>query len=140
MIFFLKILLHDKNVICVNKYMSEYNISDTNCLSENSLSKIEQDLKWMENIKKYINENEENKERRKKAIMFFDTYRIPASIVYRIFRNLRELNVDINKIYKKYESYIKNIRITNGLRSIKLICFRFYLDLRLKKKSRKEIQ
>lgn len=128
MIFFSKVLLNDKNVKFANEYLTEYHISNTNCLSENNIDKIEKDIKWMQVVKTYILENELDSNRAKVLINSIDSYRLPAAIVYRIYLNRNELKKEkIYSLMNMFKPYLKKIKLCNGIRSIKLIIFREYL-------------
>lgn len=131
MLFFLATLTHEKNVTYVRKYLTEYHLSDTNCLSENSMDKIEKDLIWMELAKKYICANEVDPTRKRKVVEAFDSYRIPAAIIYRIFLNLETLKRD-DTVIRSYRSHIDKMKMSNGLRSIKLLFYKRYICTHLK--------
>lgn len=133
MTFFLKVLLHDKNVKCVDKYLTEYHLSDTNCLSSNDINKIQKDIVWMEGIKKYIHDNERVEIRAKKAVRYFDSYRIPAAIIYRLHNNMDKIDKKSKVIIENYQSYIDKIKLTNGVRSLKLILYKHYVYIRARK-------
>ncbi|MBD7913311.1 glycosyltransferase family 2 protein [Clostridium cibarium] len=125
MIFFSKVLLHEKDVSYVKDYLTEYHISQFNCLSENSIDKIDKDIFWMEKLKRYILENESDKKEREKLIYAIETYRLPAGIIYRIWNNIQSFHEsDLKFMLNKYSSYLRKIRVSNGLRSIKLICIK----------------
>ncbi|MFJ8512851.1 glycosyltransferase family 2 protein [Lysinibacillus xylanilyticus] len=120
--FFSKVLLHDKNVRCVKKPLTIYYRDVEDSLSINGLDKIPKDLNWMKSLKKYIQENEIVKIRRNKCLKAIETYRIPASIIYRVKSNMDMMERNgIIEVWRKYLPYVRNIRVTNGLRSYKLI-------------------
>lgn len=132
MTFFLKVILHDQNIKCVDKHLTEYYLSDTNCLSVNEINKIEKDIAWMEAIREYIVINEKDTIRAKKAVECFDSYRIPAAIIYRLYNNIDKIDEEENDIISKYKYYIENINVNNGIRSIKLICYKYYIYNRVR--------
>lgn len=65
MIFFSKVLIHEKNVRCISKYLSQYHKSEKNCLTEDNINKIYEDLIWMERLEEYIEKNEVDEHRKK---------------------------------------------------------------------------
>ena len=133
MTFFLKVLLHDKNVKCVDKYLTEYHLSDTNSLSSNDMNKIQKDIIWMEGVKEYILANERMEIRAKKAVKYFDSYRIPAAIIYRLHNNMLKIDKKGRIFIENYQSYINKIKLTNGVRSLKLIFYKHYVYIRARK-------
>ncbi|WP_275296769.1 glycosyltransferase family 2 protein [Bacillus sp. REN10] len=125
MVFFSKVLLHDKNVKCVPEYLTNYHYNSANSLSENNIDKIDKDLRWMNDLKKYIAMNEQNVKRKKNCIEAIDAYRIPGAIIYRMYTNVGVIDrKQLKQLVPLYEKYTKKIKISNGVRSLKLIYYR----------------
>ncbi len=134
MIFFIKVIIHDKNIRCVKDYLTEYHMNNVNCLSENNLDKIEKDIYWMKKISNYIVENEADINRKEKAIKAIRSYRLPGAIIYRLYSNLNIVDSHIIKRkLKELQEYLKEMNFSNGIRSIKLYYFYFRLKLGLHK-------
>lgn len=128
MMFFSKVLFYDKNIKFVKDYLSQYHVSSNNCLSENSIDKIDKDIYWMEQVKSYINLHEKNDYRKEKALEAIDSYRIPGGIIYRINSNLSVLEQrELTNLINTYNQFIKDIKLTNGFRSLKLLLFKYKL-------------
>lgn len=120
--FFGKVLFNDKNVKCVDESLSYYFRDKSNTLSENNLDKINKDIYWLERFKNYISDNENDEKRKVKLIECIDTYRLPANIIYRMKMNLGVVeDKEIINIRSSFKQYIDKIKLTNGLRSLKLI-------------------
>ena len=85
----------------------------------------------MELAKKYICANEVDPTRKRKVVEAFDSYRIPAAIIYRIFLNLETLKRD-DTVIRSYRSHIDKMKMSNGLRSIKLLFYKRYICTHLK--------
>ncbi|MGI6382027.1 MAG: glycosyltransferase family 2 protein [Tissierellaceae bacterium] len=131
MIFFSKVIMHEKNIKCVKEYLSEYHFSEANSLSENNLDKIQKDINWMSEISTYINRYETDLNRKAIAIKAIRSYRLPGAIIYRLYSNLNIVDGHIIKRkLKELQEYLKEMNFSNGLRSIKL--YYIYLKLRLK--------
>lgn len=125
--FFSKVLLHDKNVRCTNAFLTNYHRDTEGSLSENTIDKIYADITWMEKLRNYILNNEMSIERRDKILRALDTYRIPGSLISRMNSNRR--NVDPNQItelLKSFNKYLNNLKMSNGIRSLKLYVL-FYI-------------
>lgn len=134
MTFFIKVLIHDTQVKSTANFLTYYNISDTNSLSENSIDKIAKDLFWMESVVDYLKVNIDEQKRLSKLINCFQAYRMPAAIIYRLYKNLNQYDHSILiDALKKYDEYIKKVRITNGVRSVKLVLFYALLMFKLRK-------
>lgn len=120
--FFSKILLHDMEIQYVEESLTTYYREIENSLSTNDVSKINNDIKWMKQLKAYIENFEKDKVRGRKNIRVLETYRIPASIIYRIKSNLGLLSKEqLRILFRDNWIHIKKIGLTNGLRSVKLI-------------------
>lgn len=134
MIFFSKVIMHEKNIKCVKEYLSEYHLNEANSLSENNLDKIQKDINWMSEISTYINRYETDLNRKAKAIKAIRSYRLPGAIIYRLYSNLNIVDSHIIKRkLKELQEYLKEMNFSNGIRSIKLYYFYFRLKLRLHK-------
>lgn len=136
MLFFINIILLCDEVKAVSKRLSIYNIDISNSLSENSINKINEDINWMNDAKKYIKMYGKSKKIIYHGIKAFDSYRIPAAIIYRIYQNRNiKSSKDLKKIMIANKQYLRKIRFTNGIRSIKLLVYyiKVYLFVNLKK-------
>lgn len=128
MSFFIKLLCHDTNVKCVSERLTTYNQDTEMSLSINTICKIHEDIYWLEDAIQYIKMNVLNANRCKRAIRAIKTYRIPGAVIYRLFNNKRVVNEQNYKEIKKiYSSYIDSFKFTNGLKSIKLLVYKFLI-------------
>lgn len=122
-LFFSKLLLHDNRVVSVKECLTNHYRDIPNSLSSSTLEKIEDDLIWMDELKKYILQNFEISTNIFKVMKVLDGYRKPGVIIYRLnkFYNSSNDNHEVLKYFKKYEKEIDGINYSNGLRSIKLL-------------------
>jgi len=131
MIFFSKILFYDKEIIGLNKHLTIYNSIVLGSLTYNIGDKIKEDLEWMEDLIEFIYKNEKNNLRKIKLTKAIKSYRIPASIIYKI----QIMNGDITKkrnVFLFHQKSFNNFKFNNGIRSIKL--YLNYILLRRKLK------
>lgn len=133
MLFFSKILLHEKNIACVKEHLTYYYLDVKSSLSQNNIDNIYKDIYWMQKLKEYISENEQDLKRKDKLIKAINSYRLPASIIYRINSNLMFVDKGTLKyIMNNLKEYLKKLKLSNGLRSMKLFYVYFRLKLKLK--------
>jgi glycosyltransferase involved in cell wall biosynthesis len=131
--FFSKILLYDINVKCVKQFLTYYHKGQPNSLSTNNLSKIDKDVFWLERLIEYIEKYELDFRRKTKIVSAILSYRLPASIIYRIYSNKNNCDKQILKCkMRESKEYLKKIEISNGLRSIKLYYIYFKLKFALR--------
>lgn len=125
MLFFLKVLWNEKEIKSVKAFLTKYYLDVNGSLSANSIGKIEQDLYWMNLAEQYIKTNSRGCARSTDVLRAFETYRKPASIIYRVYRNRYNSScislVNNSDLIKKY---LENFQVTNGIRSIKLAIYR----------------
>jgi len=131
--FFSKILLYDINVKCVKQFLTYYHKGQPNSLSTNNLSKIDKDVFWLERLIEYIEKYELDFRRKAKIVSAIQSYRLPASIIYRIYSNKSNCDKQILKCkMRESKEYLKKIEVSNGLRSIKLYYIYFKLEFALR--------
>lgn len=122
MLFFSKVLLHEKSVRCTKLSLTKYYLNQANCLSENSLDKIDKDIFWMDEVKQYVLLHEFNEKRKRGILRAIDSYRKPASIVYRINSNLNQIKPeDLISLIKVNFNIIRKFKFINKGRSVKLL-------------------
>lgn len=119
MLFFIKVLSNDENVQCVSESLTTYYMKQEDSLSENNLDKIEKDIEWIQLAISYLKTKKKNTDTVMTALF---SYRLPTAIVYRVSQNIGIEDYSILKEkMAKYQSYLDGIRLSNGLRSIKLM-------------------
>ncbi|MHA6964799.1 glycosyltransferase family 2 protein [Zobellella denitrificans] len=83
--------------------------------------KINKDIVWMKSAKLEILDSALSTIVKRKLISAIDEYRLPAAIVYRLasskFQGGRNERIDT---FKSYASFIRKMKLINGLRSVKL--------------------
>lgn len=130
--FFSKVLLHDINIKCVKQFLTYYYKGQPNSLSTNNLGMINKDIFWLERLIEYIEKYELDIGRKTKVISAILSYRLPASIIYRINSYKNNCDKQILKCrMKELKEYLKKIKVSNGLRSIKLYYIYFKLKIML---------
>ena len=110
----------DKNLVIVKVGNEE------NRLSNFSWDKIEKDVFIWNEIWKWLEMNisdDKHKEILKTAIF---KYRLPALIIYRLYLGRADKN-EFLYYYNKYKQETNIMLFGNGLRSIKLFCYRLYI-------------
>lgn len=130
MSFYSKVLFFDSKVRCVRNYLSTYYINIDSSLSTNNLGKIDEDIRWMTELKNDFYNWDDGGVKSGGAIEALDAYRLPASIIYRLYINRGNITKNnFNDLIERYSEYIKKMRIKNGMRSIKL--YYIYVNMRL---------
>lgn len=130
MIFFSKVLVHDKEVVAFHDYLTSYHIGQPDSLSENSMDKIKKDIEWMETVKRYIHIRVKDSKRRNDALAAINSYRIAGAILYRLDRNINLIEKEeLKGMFKNYGDFIQIFNLSNGIRSIKLMLL--YLKVRV---------
>lgn len=119
MLFFIEVLLHSNNPICIDKALTTYHIGIEDSLSTNSIDKIYKDIEWIELAMKMVDSLCKDEARKAKLLSALEGYRLPAAVVYRLYLNK---SIENYKDYKNELSvYIKKFRLNNGFRSLKLL-------------------
>lgn len=130
MSFYAKVLFFDSKVRCVRNYLTTYYTNIDSSLSTNDLGKIDEDIRWMTELKNDFYNWDDVGVKSSGAIEALDAYRIPAAIIYRLYLNRGNITKKkINDLIGSYSEYIKKMRIRNGMRSIKL--YYIYSNMRI---------
>src|SRR5699024_5641171 len=125
---FMKVLIHGEKATTPYKFLTVYVNDAEDHLSTMSIDKIYNDIDWMENAIKYINNFVDSETLKKRAIDAFRGYRIPAAIIYKLLILSEKYEVkDIAKTYTYFEKYINSISYNNNFRSLKLLLSKFRL-------------
>lgn len=130
MMFFLKVLCHSREeTVFVNQPLTFYRRNILGSLSEEDIDKVYEDISWLLEAKEYICNNYiVDKRRKQKVISVIMNYRIPATIIYRLYRNKK--NISKTKYYnikKELKPYINSFRFNNGIRSAKLLIYKMLI-------------
>ena len=129
-VFFSKVIVHDKQVVALHEYLTSYHIGQPDSLSENSMDKIKKDIEWMETVKRYIHIYVKDNKRRNEALAAIDSYRIAGAILYRLDRNINLIGKEeLKGLFENYDDFIRIFNLSNGIRSIKLMLV--YLKVRI---------
>ena len=116
MLFFSMVAFHSKSYKSCDGFYTQYN--------------IEHDVLWLEKLNSYFVSTRNGKSV-DKYLSAIDEYRKPALIIYNLFSLLKCSSRDSFKvIYLKYKGEISNISLNNGLRSVKLYMYYYYLMIR----------
>ena len=119
--FFMKVLCHEKHILCVNEALTIYNTDIPNSLSENSLEKLFKDITWLSEIKQYIQQYVIDQDKKEAALYAIDTYKLPALLIYRLVINKGLIEQQLYvEAYNQVKEYIDQFKFSNGLRSVKL--------------------
>lgn len=126
MLFFTKVLTHCTDIVFVKEFLTQYNYcSVPGSLSENNIDKIEKDINWMKLAMEYIESNIKDEKRKKKAMKAYKNYRLPGAVVYRLYLNKNNISKEeMAKSIEKYSEYINDVKMVNGLRSLKLMVYK----------------
>lgn len=129
MTFFMKVLIHGESATTPYKFLTVYVNDAEDHLSTMSIDKIYDDIGWMENAIKYINNFVESETLKKRAIDAFRGYRIPAAIIYKLLALVEKDGIGrYRKNYQELESYLSRMSHNNGIRSMKLILMKIKLN------------
>ena len=117
--FFSKCFINAQKISCCNKKLYFLNTESSNeRLSNFSVDKIKDDIEAINELINYPAID-------LKTIEVLKTYRLPALIIYRLYRAF-DYKVDLKEIIKYYHDcnkYIENFKMQNGLRGIKLMIY-----------------
>lgn len=132
MMFFSEIILKANKVNFCNEYLTTYNTGVSDSLSINNISKIEKDIYWLNLVKSNIENSLLDNNYKLKCIDVIDGYRIPGSILYRVFYNMNTLSrKELYDILEKNRAYLNRLSLVNGLRSFKIYLVYFFVKTKL---------
>lgn len=124
MLLFSKLMTLNTEIQCVEEYLTFYTQGVSNSLSFNDLSKINKDILWVNMYKDFLNKMNISKFRKQRAMDTINHYRLPALIVYQLWVNRKSYKKDAYSLaLSEVEMYINDIKISNGLRSLKLYMY-----------------
>ncbi|MCO7019814.1 glycosyltransferase family 2 protein [Vibrio paracholerae] len=132
MLFFSMVAYHANRYKTCDGFYTQYNMYNAGSLTQsfNYESKIEHDVLWLDKLNSYFVSTGNGKSV-DKYLSAINEYRKPALIIYNLFSLLKCSSRDSFKvIYLKYKGEISNISLNNGLRSVKLYMYYYYLMIR----------
>lgn len=116
--FFMKAMSNTSKISLVKEYLTTYvHKADENALSKFEIEKVDKDYKF---IDKVVNDKDVKLNAKEKEALV--SYKFVGLVVYRLLEAL-DRGYDIKKVrsyYKKYETYLDQISMKQGMRSIKL--------------------
>lgn len=127
MVFFIKCLVKEKEVVSCNKFLSNYVIHPEESLSVPNINKIQKDILWIKLISEYILKNENNYDNIIKSIVLLFQFRLASLTIMNLIKNIDCLNYSSFKEVGETYPYIKNIKFVNGVRSLKILLRKFQL-------------
>lgn len=128
MLFFAKLMALNTELQCVEEYLTFYRLGVSDSLSTTDITKINKDILWLNMYMKFLNETDIDISRKQRVLESINNYRLPALVVYQLWSNRNLLNKDdFSLVHSEMERYIHNIKLNNGLRSIKLYIYSLLL-------------
>lgn len=132
MLFFAKLMALNTELQCVEEYLTFYRLGVSDSLSTTDINKINKDILWLNMYMKFLNETDIDISRKQRVLESINNYRLPALVVYQLWSNRNLLNNDdFSLVHNEMERYIHNIKLNNGLRSIKLYIYSLFLKFHI---------
>ncbi|ENW94381.1 glycosyltransferase family 2 protein [Acinetobacter dispersus] len=121
MMFFSEVIIKASRIYPCTEYLTFYQMDVIGSLSVNSMQKINEDINWMLYVKSLIVNSTLSDTLKLKCIDIVECYRMPAGVVYRFIENMSLLSrKEYLDSFLFFNDYMKNIKLVNGLRSLKL--------------------
>ena len=130
MLFFSEVALKAKAFSACKKFLTQYNMYNSDSLTESFcyLSKIENDLKWLNKLENLIGTIVDDLSMADSFYKLVFGYRRPGSVIYNLLHASEKLNkIELKSEINKNKNYINDIAMVNGLRSLKMFIIKYYI-------------